>query len=58
MEQTVAEKIISINPEGLYFANYSIDNKGNKTYKSCVLKGKDLTQNQIKTCEEIPQHNL
>jgi len=54
-KEEIREKVLSINPEELYYADYSIDNKGNKTYKSCVLKGKDLTENQIKTCEEVMQ---
>ena len=54
-KEKLREKVLSINPNSLYFADYTIDNKGNKTYKSCVLKGEDLTENQIKTCEEIIQ---
>ena len=54
-KEKLREKVLSINPNSLYFTDYTIDNKGNKTYKSCVLKGKDLTENQIKTCEEVMQ---
>lgn len=53
-KEELREKVLSIKPKGLYFADYRIDNKGNKIYGSCVLKGEDLTENQIKTCREIP----
>lgn len=56
-KEELREKVLSINPKGLYFADYSIDNKGNKIHKSCVLKGEYLTENQIKTCEEIELKN-
>ena len=52
-KEILRAKVLSIEPNELYFADYSIDNNGNKTHKSCVLKGEDLTENQIKTCEKI-----
>jgi len=47
------KKVLSINENDLYFADYSINNKGEKENKSCVLKGGDLTEKQIINCEKI-----
>lgn len=53
MNDQLREKVLSIKPEKLYFADYSIDNRGNKIMGSVVLKGEDLTENQIATCEPV-----
>lgn len=47
--------ILEINPEAWYYAMYDIDNDGNRINKVIALQGKDLTENQIKTCELIPK---
>lgn len=46
-------EIKDIQPEAWYYAMYDIDNDGNRINKVTALQGKDLTENQIKTCEPI-----
>lgn len=51
MTEELRQKVASIKPDELYFADYWIDEDGNKHMESTVLLGKDLTQGQIETCE-------
>lgn len=48
-------EVLQIDPKEWYYAMYDIDNDGNRINKVTALQGRDLTENQIKTCELIPR---
>lgn len=48
------ELMNSIDPDAMYFTDYTIDNHGNRINKTGIVKGCDLTEPQMLTAERIP----